>query len=186
MPDEFTKEQAQSIVSDSTHPDHARLYGPNGDGEGGDPALKAAIERAYAKADPQRDREIRLEYGIAPISPEDLTKPRTNEEYRAELDKQFANWEAEQKAKGETAPAAVGEVDAKALAAVDQKVASTLTDQWGDAYTENCKLAGEMMGTIFETREEMAEWGRKNGVTRNPEIQAKIMDLLAELGRSRR
>ena len=104
MADELTLtlEAAHSINTDPANPDHVRLYGPNGDGVGGDPALKAAVERAYAGAHPERDRSIRKELGLPQILPE----PRTLEEYKAMNDKAFANWEAEQKAKGQEAPPA--------------------------------------------------------------------------------
>ena len=166
--DELTETQALDLIRDPGNSE--RLYGTTGDGQGGDPALKAQIERAFAKANPERAQQIRESVGS--LSPEDLARPQMSER-QAELERQFANPPAGR-------PEEFGEVTAAEIEA-DQR----LRQEHGGDLQQFIQDGGRGLGKLFDTRGEIVAFIQKSGILNDGDALYHAQKLLARLGRSR-
>jgi hypothetical protein len=163
---------------------HQKLYD-------GDKTVKAGVEAAFAKADPERHERVLAQSGDA-----SLEKSRSPSEYERTLNRQFAAWQAEQNQNAEKSSAGPSPVEdtqdatrsetppvSSEPSAVDLEVQSILAERWGQDHAENKAKAGEVLRTLFPTVEAMLEFGQRLGLHSDPQAQAEILDLLASLNK---
>ncbi len=150
----LSESDAQTIASDPANEFHERLYS-------GDSAVKAAVEKAFAKASPERQKSI-------------------------DESQQAAAWTGAQSQPAEAGEQAVREQTGAASnepSPVDKEVHRLLSAQWGEANVENAQAAGEVLRSVFPSVEKLVEFCRAHGLENDPQKQVEILDLLAKLGR---
>jgi len=173
--DNLSEGDAMTIINDSSNEFHERLHG-------GDSAVKTAVEKAFARANPDRDNMINEDRQAAAWT------GAPGAELDPELQRLKGKYEshAGEQAGSEVAQAAhdnpLGEISATEI-----EVTENFRAEMGSGYDEFIQAGARGMQKLFPNQAQAAAAIRQSGILDDAEALAQGMRLLAKLGaKSRR